>query len=504
MDRLAEDFGLWSSELFHISDKLKQKRLLELNPVQARIVSAELAELKRKGRARLYVLKGRQSGVTTLQQAKALHTVWSTPRAVAITLAHKRDATNKIFEQITQFALRHFPEEMLPVTGGKSATEVSFTALESHFYTETAGAGDAGRSMTISRAHLSEFAFYENPRTVLKAITPALEAPGTVAVLETTASDYDGEAHQFWKENREGGEYRTLFFPWWQCDPTMYRTPLMAPDELGVLTDEEQLLLAMHGLSLEEIKWRREKMLLLGPAEFRQEYPEDDETCWMTAGGMFFSAELLRVLKQRVPKPIEVLENGDLEIFAHPKPGASVIIGADTAEGVGGDRSTFVAREYPSWRLLSRYRSRVVEPKPFAVIINRWGRRYGFAMLVIEKNAHGITVLRELRDDHGYPVSAIYHRHTHDQANSNEERSERIGWATTAESKPLLLDAGRELLQAAKDGLADVPADSTLNDALGVHRDEKGKVDLNGKDELVAEMLAWIGRDTPRSRLLVA
>jgi hypothetical protein len=75
---------------------------------------------------------------------------------------------------------------------------------------------------------------------------------------------------------------------------------------------------------------------------------------------------------------------------------------------------------------------------------------------VIEKNAHGITVLRHLRDDHEYPVASIYHRATLDD--DQNEKLGRIGWATTAESKPIMLDAGRELLNAARDKLAGVPS----------------------------------------------
>lgn len=507
VDRLADDFALWAQECFRISDKRKEDRPLVLNGVQRAIESAEREELRKRGRARLYVLKGRQSGVTTYQQAKSLHTIWARPRAVALTLAHKREATDKIFEQITQYAVRNFPPELLPSMGGRETREISFSALESHFYTETAGTGGgAGRSMTLTRAHLSEFAFYPSPADVMKAITPALEAPGTVCVIETTAEAYDGEAHKFWKANKAGeGEYRCLFFPWWECDPVTYRTPLLTPNELGDLDDEEHGLVTRHGLTLEQLKWRRQMIVTLGSEDaFRQEYPDDDETCWLTSGSLFFNAETLRVLKQRTPAPIEVAENGDLLIYGHLRDGETAIMGVDTAEGGGGDATTWTARAYPSWRLLSRYKSATIEPVPFAKIADRWGRRYGYALLVIEKNMHGITVLRELRDDLHYPLSAIYHRHTHDKSNSGEEQLGKIGWATTGESQPLLLDAIRELLQAAKEKYADVPSEDALNDALGVRRDDKGKVKLTGKDTIVSEALAWIGRDTPRSRVLVA
>jgi hypothetical protein len=145
--------------------------------------------------------------------------------------------------------------------------------------------------------------------------------------------------------------------------------------------------------------------------------------------------------------------------------------------------------------LLAAYQDSRVEPKELASILNTWGRRFDCALLVVEKNAYGITVLRHLRDDHQYPIDRIYHRSTLDQHQT--QMMARIGWATTGESKPLLLDAGRELLAAASQGFADVPSQHALRDAFGVRRGTDGKIDLNGKDMLVSEMLAWIGRSAP-------
>jgi hypothetical protein len=210
---------------------------------------------------------------------------------------------------------------------------------------------------------------------------------------------------------------------------------------------------------------------------------------------MFYDVEVLKALMLKAPEPIDTQMNGALRVYSELLPGERAIIGSDTAEGTGGDRSTWAARAFPSWRLLADYEDNKVTPKELAGILNTWGRKYDCALLVIEKNAHGITVLRALRDDLSYPVDRIYHRALLDQQQT--EMQSRIGWATTGESKPLLLDAGRELFAAAFKGLAGVPSRSTLRDAFGVRRGDDGKYDLNGKDVLVAEMLAWIGRSAP-------
>jgi hypothetical protein len=489
---LRHDYARWARACYTIRDKQGRLRPLVLNSIQSAIGRAEAEHLRTTGRARLFVLKARQGGVSTDQQGRNLHQIWSEPNFDALTLAHTTGDTDKLFG-ITQRAIEHFPRPLLPALGERSTKEVSFPELDTHFFTGTAGAKRTGRGLTLKRFHGSEFAFWDDPEGTLGTITPGLVPEGSIAVLETTASGFDSPAHNFWREAESRG-FRPIFFPWWECDRENYRRLLEAPDELGELSGEEQEMQRSHGLDLEQIKWRRQQISELTRGTFLTEYAEDAESCWAAAGGMFYDAEMLKALVLRAPVPTSTEMNGALELYGE-RGDDRVIIGSDTAEGVGGDRSTWTARAFKDWRLLAAYQSSQVEPKALASILNTWGRRFDCALLVIEKNAHGITVLRHLRDDHQYPIDRIYHRSTLDQ--HQMQMMPRIGWATTGESKPLLLDAGRELLAAASQGFADVPSQHALRDAFGVRRGTDGKIDLNGKDMLVSEMLAWIGRSAP-------
>jgi hypothetical protein len=489
---LQRSYERWARRCYRIRDKQGRIRPLELNSGQRRLGEVEREELETKGQCRGFVLKARQGGFSTDQQARALHQVWSQPNFDALTLAHTKEDTEKLFG-ITQRAIEHFPSELLPTMGDKATSQISFPGLDTQFYTGTAGSKRTGRGMTLKRFHGSEFAFWDDPLNTLATVGGGL-VPGSTVWLETTASGFGSPAHEFWLECAARG-YRALFFPWWECDRVTYRLPLLAPDELGQLEPEEQDLVERRGLDLEQLKWRRAKIAEYGRQFFLTEWAEDAESCWAAVGGMFYNAETLKALQLRAPTPIETHLGGALRIYSKLEPGERAIMGGDTAEGTGGDRSTAVFRAFPTWRLLADYEDDRVEPKEYAGIVNTWGRHFGEAFLVIEKNAHGITVLRHLRDDHEYPVASIYHRATLDD--DQNEKLGRIGWATTAESKPIMLDAGRELLNAARDKLAGVPSLAAIRDAFGVRRGKDGKYDLNGKDMLVAEMLAWIGRTAP-------
>jgi hypothetical protein len=493
------DYGFWAETCYQIRDKHGQLVPLRLNGIQRRLTEFESQELQQHGQARLYVLKGRQGGISTDQQARNLHQICTEPGFDAMTLAHIREDTDKLFS-ITQRAVENYPDPLRPPFGAGMAREVGVPEMDAVFWTGTAGAKRTGRGLTLKRVHGSEFAFWDQPRQTLATITPALVPSASVVTLETTASGYDSEGHNFWREaEQDANGYRAVFFPWWECDVEHYRLPLMADDELGALEPDEQALVDQHGLDHEQLKWRRAKMREMGRGAFLQEYAEDSETCWAAAGGMFYDAELLKALMARVRQPLYTDWGGAIEVYGEPREGERTVGGCDTAEGftVGEaskkDRSAFTIRAFPSRRLLVKFEDRSVQPEHLAGFLNTWGRKYGGVYWVIEKNAHGITTLRTLRDKYKY--QAIYHRRQLD-ANAREPASELIGWHTNEQTKAHLLDVGRTLLTAARDGEADVPTLSALRDAFAVRRDDKGKINLNGRDVLLSEMLCEVGHQS--------
>lgn len=498
VQRLRSDYDFWAETLYRIRDKRNALVPLRTNEVQQAIGAAEKEELEKNGNARLYVLKARQGGVSTDQQARSLHCVWSTPGASVMTLAHSREDTDKLY-QITRRAIQNMEKGLLPEMGRGEAREITFTKLDSRFWTGTAGSSRVGRGITLTRLHGSEFAFWADPRNTLAALTPALIPYGSTVVLETTPDQWDSEAHRFWRESKEGlTGYRCLFFPWWMCDRLYYRLPLLDPEELGQLSDEEKSLVEKEGLDLEQIKWRRHKIKEVGRSRFIREYPEDDETCWITAGEKFYDSDTIEILLRKTPTVLRTDYGGKIKIYderalktPHGIIFEDVIIGVDVAEGSSGvtDRSAWTARAFPSWRLLSQFACSRVEPDELASLLWTWGLdKYGEALLVVEKNYHGITVLRGLRDRLKYPRRSLYHRTP--LATISDEKTDYLGWTTTGESKPLMLDYGRQILAAAKDEMIAVPSRDTLIDYLAVTDGV-----LTGRDLLVSEILAWAGRE---------
>jgi hypothetical protein len=503
LQRLRLDYPFWAETVYKIRDKRNLLIPLVLNEVQQDVGLSEQQQIKEEGNARLYVLKARQGGISTDQQARSFHAVWGTPGTTALTLAHSREDTDKIY-QITRRAVQNFPKELLPSMGRGEARELTFPDLDCHFWTAAAGSKRVGRGITLTRCHGSEFAFWEEPRGTLGSITPAMIPHGSTIVLETTPDRYGSPAHEFWVEseaNQTG--YTPLFFPWWKCDRVFYRLPLFDLDELLPLDDEEKALIQKHELDHEQIKWRRGKIKELGRSTFMREYPEDAATCWITGGSKFYDADMIAKLLTKAPTPYQVIPTpygGVINLYNKRTYKTQlgyitedVIIGSDVAEGSGGDGSTFTARAFPSWRLLAQFKSNKIIPEDLADLLVYWGREFGEALLVVEKNFHGITTLRRIKNHHQYPRSAIFHRTPLDK--NHDVKTDYIGWATTNESKPLMLDYGREILKASDEGFIPPLSREVLVDAWAVTDGV-----LTGRDTLVSEILCWVGREYQAKR----
>lgn len=98
---------------------------------------------------------------------------------------------------------------------------------------------------------------------------------------------------------------------------------------------------------------------------------------------------------QRLAVRRPIFERDGLAVFEAPISSASAdgplpsyILCADTAEGVGGDYSTFsiVRLDSNPFKVVARYRNNQVSPMVFPTIIHKWATEYNNALVLIEAN----------------------------------------------------------------------------------------------------------------------
>lgn len=225
------------------------------------------------------ILKARQLGFSTYVQGEMFRRTVTGTRAT-ITLAHDADTTAKLRLMADRFWENCKFGDIQPARKYANASLTTYPEFDSAATIATAGNVETGRGGTYSDFHGSEVAFWKDPGRI---IAGALQGGNPDAVLESTPNGAQGYFYEISMEALRGdGVWRLHFYPWWWDDD--YRMDRFEPFEY---TDEERELAERHGLDAGQIAWRRQKQKELGPL-FRQEYPEDPITCFLTSGDSYF------------------------------------------------------------------------------------------------------------------------------------------------------------------------------------------------------------------------
>jgi hypothetical protein len=259
---------LFAAECLKIKTKAGDILPFRFNHLQHVLHDRIEAQKRRIGRVRINIGKGRQGGASTYVAGRFYHQTSLNRGISTFILTHEQDATNTLFDMVDRFR-EHCP--LQPSTGLANAKELVFDKLDSGYGVGTAGTKAVGRSKTVQRLHGSEVAFWPNAQDHFAGIVQTVpDLPGTEIILESTGHGVGGEWHQHWQRSEEGGsDYENIFCPWFWSEEYQRDVP-----PVFSLDDDEAEYQALHGLTLEQMAWRRNKIAeLKDPLLFKQEYP---------------------------------------------------------------------------------------------------------------------------------------------------------------------------------------------------------------------------------------
>lgn len=463
--------------LLDIVPKGGQRQKLRLNDIQ-RKYSAERT-------ARDVVLKPRQVGFTTLEQARDIYHFLTVPGARVVVTC--------------QSLTEHDPLKVLSKNYRVMFDSLERAGLQLKFHTQSAsnwvladrdaslriveaGASEAaaekkGRAGTISRLHLTETAFYEYADETLNAMLECV--PGTEHGSEiVNESTPNGATGFFYRQCKNAGSslgaYRLHFFRW--HDDSEYATPLEPGESISPQGEREEMLVA-RGISGAQLKWYRAKVQDKGQDKVDQEYPSDSETCFLVSGRGFFDRQTTARLFNSAREPIKRRDHDRVLVWVPPVGGRKYVIAADTSEGTGGDSSGAVVRDVETTELCAALLGQYT-PWQLAEALNKLGLEYNEALIAVERNNHGHSVLQALEREQSYP--RIYY-HVDGKA----------GWLTSSVTRPTMLDA---LEDAHRKGLWSTPHKETLDQfhvfivsPTGKPQAASGEHD----DMVIAEAICW-------------
>jgi hypothetical protein len=236
------------------------------------------------------VAKSRQGGLSTGVVGEITRLEW-TRLTRALTLINTDKNTAKI-RRIARRMYDYFPAVIdcggVPVRKPRRREDNDTTTTydnESEWTIGTAGSPDSARAGTSDVLHGSETAFWKDADLVIAAAHQAAEA-AFWKVHESTGNGEQGWFFESCMKAADGDtDFKLHFYPWWWTDE--YADPLEDGETLRFEPDEAELI-QLHGLTPEQIKFRRRKQRELGML-FPQEYAEDLYSCFVSSGGGFFS-----------------------------------------------------------------------------------------------------------------------------------------------------------------------------------------------------------------------
>jgi len=294
--RLKNDFQHYAHKCLKIRTKSGQVVPLELNEAQLYIHKLVEEQRAKTGKVRAIVLKGRQQGCSTYIEGRFYWRVSHTRGVRAFILTHEEEATNNLFELANRYH-ENCPALVKPSTSASNAKELHFDKLDAGYKVGTAGNKAVGRSSTVQLFHGSEVGFWPNAQQHAAGILQAIpDEPGTEIFKESTANGVGNYFHKEWQDAEAGlSEYIAIFVPWfWSKE---YRK---AVPEGFTLDAEETQYKDAYGLDLEQMAWRRAKIIeLKDPILFKQEYPATAAEAFQVSGAdPFIKADLVLVARK--------------------------------------------------------------------------------------------------------------------------------------------------------------------------------------------------------------
>lgn len=313
-------------------------------------------------------------------------------------------------------------------------------------------ADSVGRSTGYQWAHFTEVPFWHAPdRTFTAALSSVYLGPNTGVVVESTPQGAYGKFYDMYNEAKQGlSDYFPYYVPWhivddYKLQPTLdqrhnwqlwrdtgddkYRIAMgvTATGKPIVLEDHENRI-GRFGLSCDQYLWwcdtlrNRHAGNLLS---MKQEYGDDDVSCFLTAAKLAFEQEEIASVKSVCDALRDRLydcglvynQNGVLEVDRaarvykiHESPSQDIVAEGrylavmDTSFGGSAQADWSVMkvyrREMDSFVLCAKIKSKL-QPSPFCDLCERLLSWYGQPLLAIEANK-GEAHINEFRN-RNYP-----------------------------------------------------------------------------------------------------
>lgn len=421
----------------------------------------------RTRRTRVVELKARRVGGTTLFMAYGLALACTVENFHVGLIAQNEPEAIKFGRMWKQLYADMVPRVMLddgtlfepkPQATLFSDHMIEFGGLGSYVAVGTAGSTKLWRGSRLNMIIGTEVSKWDvgRPPGTAEELWAGVEGgldPNGLAILESTAYGSAGFFYNVYSEAKKGNSRWYPVFYDWRWHP-MYALEAdeddVLPADRGPVTlaeDEERL-----GLTQQQARWRRSKIASMPGSTmegrlslFRQEYPEDDITCFSVSGMPYFDVGLIDTSIGHMRVAHKTEENGSVTYWELPRVGEHYIVGVDP----GGDapiRADATSRDYAAATVVDSRLRKVAavhgrfDSRHLGELLARLGKYYNDACINVEAGPYGAAVLLVLSSNLGYPNLFTYR-------DPQTKEIVGLGTRTSDKTKPMLLDNFKELFE---------------------------------------------------------
>ncbi len=430
-----------------IENKNRETVPYKLNPIQE--------DINKNSSGRDIYVKPAQVGFTTDTILDFLIDCITIPGTTSVVISYDEFITGRILRKAHAFY--RVLQQKIPSIDKlvhKSTAEMTFDKLGSSIYISSARSFAGVRGEVIHNLLLDEFAFWSSTdieKIMSSAINRVPLLPNTKIRVGSTPNGMDNGFYEMYEAAKEGKNtgasvFKPHFYPWF-AHPEYSMTadsPVVLPDDdtavLSKIQPDEQILLnRFKALRFSEeeshnkIRWRRYKIAEASSLQrsgktkllFAQEFPEDDVSCFLSAGDMVYDAQVVAdKARECYPAPIHLLF---ADIWEPPQPGTHYLLAIDPGAGhvseSVGTVWNFSGNQFKHVATLSGY----YEGDEMADKSMTLARYYNGATIANEDALEFNTHIK------GY--EALYYRT--DVVSGIV--SNKIGWATTGVTKPYMI-----------------------------------------------------------------
>jgi len=529
--RIKNDFPWYSENFLKVRNKDSKLVGFVLNEAQIMLEGLDKYVKENRITRRYIILKARQLGMSTYTEGKIFHETANNAYTRSLIVAHEEKASVNLFNMSKLF-YEELPDVIRPVKKYNNGKILSFESpsndeaekkrnpgLRSNITIATAGSGDVGRSSTPSKLHISELAFFPDASTSMLGLLQGVPTNlDTLVIFESTANGIGDYFHKQWNMAVKGeSDFIPVFLPWYTDSSYVMEFTSPAEREAFIAQVEfvhndmhgkpiytyEKNLMEKHGLSYEQLNWRRWSIRNKcgGDEEhFMQEYPSTPEEAFLATGRPKFSVTALKEYQTQTTPPIErgylIDTNGQvsfvpddkgyISIWQKPSRDTFYCIGADVAEGkVDGDYSCGIVGRPDTMDIVAMWHGHI-DPDLFGLELVKLAKYYSDAYLGVEANNHGLTTLNAIKHAEYWN---IYFQKTFDKI--SHAQTQKIGWTTSEKSKRIMID---KLAQWIREKWVGIKSDLIVGEMFTYIIEDNGSTNaqLGCNDDTVMAFAIWL------------